>query len=66
MGYISAADGDLGSLKGLINDLEKSKPGFIEQLKNADPKDVMYGQLFADRNKEKTANLKDNKDLIVL
>ena len=64
MGYISAADGDLGSLKGLINDLEKSKPGFIEQLKNADPKDVMYGNLFADRNKEKTANLKDNKDLI--
>jgi len=64
MGYISAADGDLGSLKSLINDLEKNKPGFIEQLKNADPKDVMYGQLFADRNKEKTANLKDNKDLI--
>ena len=64
MGYISAANGDLGSLKGLINDLEKNKPGFIEQLKNADPKDVMYGNLFADRNKEKTANLKDNKDLI--
>ena len=64
MGYISAADGNLASLKSLINDLEKSKPGFIEQLKNADPKDVMYGNLFADRNKEKTANLKDNKDLI--
>ena len=64
MGYISAADGNLASLKNLINDLEKSKPGFIEQLKNADPKDVMYGNLFADRNKEKTANLKDNKDLI--
>ena len=64
MGYISAADGNLASLKSLINDLEKSKPGFIKQLENADPKDVMYGNLFADRNKEKTANLKDNKDLI--
>tara|TARA_X000001388_G_scaffold76678_1_gene74696 strand:+ start:1194 stop:2573 length:1380 start_codon:yes stop_codon:yes gene_type:complete len=64
MGYISAAKGDLVRLKDLINNLEKNKPGFINQLQNAEPGSVMYGTLFADRNNEKKANLKDNKDLI--
>jgi len=64
MGYISAAKGDLVRLKDLINNLEKNKPGFINQLQNAEPGSVMYDTLFADRNAEKKANLKDNKDLI--
>jgi len=64
MGYISAAKGDLVRLKDLINNLEKNKPGFINQLQNAEPGSVLYGTLFADRNNEKKANLKDNKDLI--
>ena len=64
MGYISSAKGNLLKLKDLINNLEKEKPGFINQLKNAEPGSVMYGTLFADRNAEKKANLKNNKDLI--
>jgi hypothetical protein len=64
MGYISAAKGDLARLKDLINNLEKNKPGFINQLQNAEPGSVMYGTLFADRNEEKKRNLKDNKDLV--
>ena len=64
MGYISAAKGDLARLKDLINNLEKNKPGFINQLQNAEPGSVMYGTLFADRNEEKKRNLKNNKDLI--
>jgi hypothetical protein len=64
MGYISAAKGNLLKLKDLINNLEKNKPGFIKQLQNAEPGSVMYGTLFADRNAEKKANLKDNKDLV--
>ncbi len=62
MGYISAAKGNLLKLKDLINNLEKNKPGFINQLQNAEPGSVMYDTLFADRNAEKKANLKDNKD----
>ena len=64
MGYISAAKGDLARLKDLINNLEKNKPGFINQLQNAEPGSVMYGTLFADRNEEKKRNLKTNKDLV--